>query len=119
MIDREVKKLRRELERQSRRRERRWYPRELRERAVLYARQARAEGKSDSEIAEELGVNRYTFARWEQRRGGSFRAVELVETGSEASDELRASSPIVITPSGIRVEGLTLDGLVELLRRVG
>ncbi len=115
MSEREVERLRRDLERGSRRRERRRYPRELRERAVAYAREARAMGASDGEIARTLGVNRHTFAKWDKQLGGSFRSVELIqETTPVASESL-----VVVTPGGLRIEGLDLDAAAELIRRVG
>jgi transposase-like protein len=115
MSEREIERLRRDLERGSRRRQRRRYPRELRERAVAYAREARARGESEGEIARTLGVNRQTFAKWDKQLGGMFRSVELVRETTPVTSE----SLVAVTPGGLRIEGLDLERAAELIRRVG
>jgi transposase-like protein len=123
MSDRKLERLRRDLDEGSRREKRRRYPLKLRERAVDYARDARARGMSDAEIARVLGVNRHTFVKWERQLGeigGSFRAVELVEEQPPKVHGTRdAIGGVVVTIGSMRIEGLDLEGLAELVRRVG
>ncbi|MHB0968705.1 MAG: transposase [Thermoanaerobaculia bacterium] len=110
----EVTRLRRELARQSRRRERRRYPAALRNEAVGYARARRTEGATHVEIAGELGVQVRTLCNWMRGRG-AFRAVEIVERPAA----LNTPAWVVTTPRGLRVDGLDLETLAALIARVG
>jgi hypothetical protein len=101
----EAKRLRAELELQSRRRERRRYPAALRERAVSYA-----------------------LRGWRWRRGSGFRPVEMIvptttmpAAYATTMHAAHATTPVervvVTTPRGLRIEGL--DDLVRLVAELG
>lgn len=143
----EVERLRRELDRQSRRRERRRYPADLRGEAVAYARRQQELGVTIGETAAELGLRARTLHKWMRDTVAGparFQRVELmpgsvVEPRFEATRAkasvgaadtraaVRASKTslpsrttlIVTTPGGMRIEGLDLDGVVSLIARVG
>lgn len=113
-------RLRRELERQSRRRERRRYPAALRREAIAYAREQRDEGVSILRIAGALGLRVGTLRNWLGRRSpvaqAAFQRVELVAARAVSTP---AQPLVVTTPRGLRIEGLDLDTLARLIARIG
>ena len=115
----EVVRLRRELDRQSRRRQRRRYPAGLRREALEYARGRHGQGAETAEIAGELGVKIGTLRGW-LRRTKAFRAVEVIERRApETANASMKASMVVTTPRGLRIEGLDVAGLAELVARIG
>jgi hypothetical protein len=87
---------------------------ELKGRLIAETQSRRATGKTLEAIGEELGVPWKTLSRWcteEQKSASGFRAVEIVATPS--------AKLVVHGPAGLRIEGFDLDGVVELLRRLG
>ena len=105
--------LRRELSRLETGRGKR-YPRELRERVIAYARRQREAGASWESIKAELGQRFDTVRRWCQEPGAP-RA--LVPVRVVAPKPTRVVS--VVSPTGFRVDGLTLMEAAALLRDVG
>ncbi len=92
------------------------YPEELRVAAVDYRREREREGASVREVAGELGVSAISLERWSQRgrrREESFRAIELV-----GEPVRRASAVVVHGPRGLRIEGLTVAEIAELVERL-
>ena len=89
------------------------YPKELLERLVGYTVAKRREGLSIEAIGEELGIGWRTLARWLGARATArgFRRVEVVEG--------RRSAIVVHGPSGLRIEGLDIEAVAELVRRLG
>ncbi len=92
------------------------YPPALRRMAVDYFRRRRAAGTSVEAISRELGVKRHTIVGWtatpEVAAAPAFLPVHLV------ADAPAASRIVVHGPGGVRVEGLDLAGVAELLRRL-
>ncbi len=90
------------------------YSPELRHLAVEYCQAQRQAGVSWSEISTELGVSALSLGRWlaEEPRA-SFRPVEVI-ADQEASE--RAVSLVVVTPGGLRIEGLAWSQVLELAR---
>lgn len=87
------------------------YPAELRRQVVEFARKRRAAGIPIEAIGEELGMPWRTIRRWMPPvRGKRFRPIEIVET---------RQSVVVHGPHGLRIDGLDLDGVAELVRRLG
>ena len=92
------------------------YPKALRERVVALARRRRARGVRIAVIARELGLADWTLNLWLRKRTTPvLRPVEIVSTGAPSA----LSTPVLITPRGLRVEGAPLDALVTLLRTLG
>lgn len=85
------------------------FPATLREKITRLGQGLRAEGKSWREVGAELGVHVESVRRFCQQTRAGFAAVEVVE---------EASRPVVISPQGYRVEGLTMAGIAELLERL-
>jgi hypothetical protein len=80
--------------------------------AVEYAVAAEHGGAGQLEIAETLGLSKATLYRW---RSGPL-AAEMREVRVVAE---RGGGPILVMPSGARVEGLTLEDLARLLAAIG
>ena len=112
----EALRLKRELAVQERGRGKR-YDRALRARIVAFAEHRRSEGRSWAAIATELGgrfetIRRWCESRWPQRTALAVRPVEVVGDGG-------GTTLAVVSRSGLRVEGLTLDEAIAILRSVG
>ncbi len=99
------------------------YPAALRRRALGYYCARRAQGAAMATIGFELGMPWQTLQKWASSsedmpvvptNSPSFALVEVVETTKVAPE--RAIR--VRGPAGISIEGLDLDALVELLRRL-
>ena len=92
------------------------YPKELRAAAVEHRREREREGAALGEVAAELGVSAITLERWSRKspeRSASFRAIELV-----GEPVRRASAVVVHGPRGLRIEGLTVSEIAELVERL-
>jgi hypothetical protein len=90
---------------------------------VRRARQLLAQpGTTVSAAAERLGLNPGTLYGWlRQPEVGAFLPVAVVTEppGLIATDPVApACHPVLVSPGGYRVEGLDVDGLTELLRRL-
>lgn len=92
---------------------RRRYSAEERGTMVQKARAMRASGMSLAAVASELGVSVISLTKWlrDDRPVPSFLPVRLAETAPPVLS--------LVTPSGYRVEGLTPEGIVALLRILG
>ena len=84
-------------------------PPELKAHVSSYAKGRRAQGTSYAAIGRELGLAEQTVQRW--CAGTSRPAMVPVEVVAEGR-----SGIALVAPSGYRVEGLSLDELVSLLR---
>jgi predicted transcriptional regulator len=94
------------------------YPRSLIAQVVRYAQVQRTAGVPLEKIGEELGLPWRTIRRWLSiARSTDFRAVEIVERVAPAAQP--RAEVVVLAPHGVRVEGLDIDGIAELLRRLG
>ncbi len=64
-------------------------------------------------VASDLGVSVMSLTKWlrDARPAPSFLPVRIAETASPTLS--------LVTPSGYRVEGLTPEGIVALLRILG
>jgi hypothetical protein len=83
---------------------------------VDYATAASAQGASRREIAESLGLGEATLVRWQQRAGveGPAPLHEVV-----VIERAHTSNPVLVMPSGARVEGLSVADLVMVLEALG
>lgn len=92
------------------------YSPELRQLAMEYAALASAQGASRREIAESLGLSEPTLVRWQQGSGAAgptpLHEVVVVERA-------HASNPVLVMPSGARIEGLSVADLVSVLEALG
>ena len=83
---------------------------------VEFAHTRRSEGASWKQIATELGMRFETVCRWSQRTSGGqpLKRVEVVVDPGACASDLR-----IVTPSGHRLEGLTLQAAIAALRTLG
>lgn len=92
------------------------YSASLRRLAIEYCRVCRRAHKPFSEIAESLGISTVTLGRWLEKEGeqepSRFREVVVGPVVPKAVEAQLA----VVTPSGLRVEGLDLSQVIELSR---
>jgi hypothetical protein len=83
----------------------------LREAVLDHARKAKEAGKSDAALASELGMSLGTLQYWRATQRGKLVPVTVVEAP--------APTPGLVLECGrLRVHGLNLDGVTELLRRL-
>ena len=92
------------------------YSAELKGLAVAHVRQRRQSGDSWAVLSEELGVSSLTLGRWlEAEALARFYPVEVVGGEVERSDS-GSTSLAVLTPGGLRIEGLEWPQVLELMR---
>jgi hypothetical protein len=92
------------------------YPESLRAAALEYRQERELEGAGLRLVAAELGLNVATLERWSGRKAGnetSFRAIEIVGERMWRENEV-----VVHGPRGLRIEGLTLGEIAELVERL-
>lgn len=91
------------------------YSERLRREAVAYWEEKQLEGMSQKEVAKELGIHAWSLSRWARsaHSEGKLRRVEVVSPRKKAVGE---SAMTLVTPEGFRVEGLEVDGVLQLLR---
>ena len=98
------------------------YPEELRRRAVAYFVACRAEGMAITEIGAHLGIPWQTLQKWASvadatlvtTNGAGFERVEVMDTSSST----QRGRVVVHGPRGLCIEGLDVDMLAELIRRL-
>jgi hypothetical protein len=98
---------------------------------VAYVRARQAEGGTQEEAAREVGLSAWTLSRWgrqgqagavrrgrppRQRLEGSNAAFHPVEVKSEARSQ---AALVVHGPGGVRVEGLSVQQVAQLLKELG
>lgn len=94
------------------------YPPAFRDAAVMLARTQLRQGQSVERIAAELGVSGPTLSKWlRPPTPPVLRPVAVVSAPSSARPGV--GSPVLITPHGVRVEGLDCDMLVAVLQALG
>ncbi len=95
-------------------------PDDVRAMVVRYARQQRRAGVAWRTIASELGLSTSAMQRWAKRRERprTRRAAAIVPV--QVREERREERGLaVVTPSGVRVEGLSLEAAVRVLHQLG
>jgi len=93
------------------------YPKGLLEKLLSYTVARRRQGAKLVEVAIELGMQNQTLSRWlgEKRAAKRFDRVEVV-----AAQAASIAAPILVHgPRGLRIEGLDIAAVAELVRRVG
>jgi hypothetical protein len=95
------------------------YPRPLLEQLLAYTVARRRQGATLLTIGQELGMSWRTLSRWVSERALSVpretaAAFHPVQIASRPRSEV-----IVRGPHGIVIEGLDVDGVAELVKRLG
>jgi len=92
------------------------YPKGLLEKLLSYTVARRRQGAKLVEVASELGMQNQTLSRWlgEKRAAKRFERVEVV-----SAPVASIATPILVHgPRGLRIEGLDIAAVAELVRRV-
>ena len=120
MTTHEGGRLRRELQRRGGARGKRFEP-ELRQRIVAFAERRRRDGASWMAIATELGACFETVRRWcGGGRVAKARQLRRVEVVAEPVREMAGHPALaIVTPNGLRIEGVAIDDVVALVRTLG
>jgi hypothetical protein len=92
------------------------YPPSLRAEVLRHARARITAGEAASVIATDLGLHAATLASWIGRASPAPAAFASVDVLAEPPASPGAL--VVHTPQGLRIDGLDLDSLVTLLRRL-
>jgi transposase-like protein len=89
------------------------YPAELREAVLAYARRAKQRGKSGAKVASELGMSVQTLQYWRAatRRKGQITPVTIVA-------ERAPERELMVECGPVRIRGLDLEAVAELLKRL-
>ena len=89
------------------------YPAELREAVLSYASREKRRGTSGAKVASELGLSVQTLQYWRTatRRRGQLLPVAVVA-------ERAPERELVVEFGRVRVRGLDLDAVTELLKRL-
>ncbi len=99
------------------------FPKDLQRRAVTYYRTRTQQGSFLSEVARELGLPPPTLRRWVLDSPPEYLSHDASQALSLSSSPLSLRDagnghPVLVGPGGLRIEGLDLTSLAELLRRL-
>lgn len=103
---------------------RRRYGAELRGEILSYLEAGAAEGRSWEELTAAIGVPVKTADRWrlKRRRGrgeGGAQAMRLVPVAVRSERTKPQRGLVVVTPAGMRLEGLEIGAAISVLRALG
>ena len=91
------------------------YPARFRAAVVRLARAHRDRGRAVADVAHDLGLTAPTLIRWlEGPPAPQVRPVMIAPAARE--EESAPARPVLITPQGVRVEGLDRAALIAVLR---
>jgi len=100
-----------------------YYPEELKTETLTAAATLYEAGYSHLAASRELDINPVTLSNWQRRaeelddaEAATMLPVDVVTEAEDVVDE--PQSPVVYGPAGVRVEGLDVAGVAELLRRL-
>jgi hypothetical protein len=111
MVDRELRQLRRAIAAVQRRRRRR-YPAKLRARISAWVAKRRAKGAWWCDVARPLGVPASTLKRWAEPSPTAPLALRPVDV----IDVPLPGTVTLVSPTGLRIEGVTIDAAIAILR---
>ena len=113
-MEQQLRALRRRIERTSRNaRGYRRYDEELRVEIVEYVLRRRDDGFCQAEVARELGLTQRTIWGWvRQAQHDVVRPVEIIDDEPVTTSRGRA----LVLPGGSRIEGLSIDDVLALVR---
>ncbi len=117
-MDRRIESFRRQVlaRREGRKRGAAPYDEAARQLACDHAAHASRQGRAWIAIARELGVSPITLRKWCRSKIRS----RLVPVTVTAPPALASGARVtLVTPSGLRIEGLDVDGAVALVRALG
>ena len=95
------------------------YPRELQAEIVAAVESRRADGHSWDSLSEEFAIPYETLRRWTAKANATRKS-----DGPVAMRRVEVAEPLtgpltLVAPSGIRVEGASVEQIVALIRALG
>ena len=90
------------------------FPTKLREQVATWVARRREHGAWWSEIAREVGVPEQTLKRW-----STPRSVAAALLPVEVIDAPPIGAVTLVTPTGIRIEGVSIADAIAMLRGLG
>jgi hypothetical protein len=91
----------------------------VRREVLVYAGRRRAAGESVLSIAEQLGLRAQLLALWQSKSPRMrFRAVRVTPAAGVSGRSEVATSLVLVTASGMRVEGLDVAAAAALVREL-
>ena len=118
MAQREAEKLRRELETVTSR-QGPCFPRDLKERVARWIVEQRASGVTAAELATTLGLAAGTVLRWSRDIGAAPARSRALVPVVVVPDAGAARTVSVVSPSGFRIEGVSIAEAAALLKALG
>lgn len=98
------------------------YSHQLKGEVVAVATALQDVGHSRQSVSRELGLNPVTLADWVRKAAtvGEETEASMLPVAVVSADEVPHDSqhPVVHGPLGVRVEGLDVEGVADLLRRL-
>jgi len=95
------------------------YPKGLLEKVLTYTVARRRQGAKLVEVAAELALSDQTLSRWLGEKRASTKFVPVVASPTAPPASIAPSKIVVHAPRGLRIEGLDVVAVAELVRRVG
>lgn len=93
------------------------YSAAFRRRAIALVRERARQGVSVAQVVREIGLTTASIARWRQPRAAPM--LRPVVLAAEAPPAAPGAGSVLLTPQGVRVEGLDPDTLIAVLRVLG
>lgn len=112
MMDREARYLKRRVARLSTRGPGKRFPAVLRERIAAWVRTRRTRGDWWSELSREVGIPTVTLKRWSAPRADAAIAMLPVDV----IDAPPVGTVTLVSPTGLRVEGVAIADAISILR---
>ncbi len=91
-------------------------PAALRDEITVWALGLRGEGHTLGAVASAIGLSESTIGRWMSAQEGSGHLRQVRVAGD--AGPLEPGGLAIVTPAGHRLEGLSLDDAVNVLRRL-
>jgi hypothetical protein len=96
------------------------YPHQLRHRILDWVGRALAKGLTETDCGDALGIPMHRFEMWRESDRARETAIVLAEAPTELVPvEVTGASEgglVLVAPSGDRVEGLTVEQVIALLK---
>ena len=96
---------------------RRRYSDDLKRRILAWVDRSVAVGETESDCGHTLGLKTWRFRMWRELHARK-EVLALVPIDTHGAEQLFGARPILITPTGYRIEGLAVMELAKLLREL-
>ena len=95
------------------------YPEQLRRQALAYASRRQKAGDSLKSISRRLGLRPQLLFYWQKKASSNMlRRVKITPTREVRATPMETGELVLVTARGLRVEGLDVTRLAELLKEL-